>query len=457
MSKDISNRIPYLVTIISFLLAILLPTFTAKTYDLGINGEVITKSSEPLTIFSRGFLQNMGLISLVFLIFGIIFTVFAMIKGERKRLFIRLSILSAISSILAVDIYRQKLIDDSYAAHTNYANIIPFSFGFYFQWIAILFLFIALRLPDFESNEEFKEYVKEISKSKSKNIINSTTTVYIAIHILSLIAMYISYGAYFGFGKVLEAPAYYQKAMLTYGLNYDETIPEFWNYIAIFTAPMIVILLGVSLFTLRTSGFAPNGPDIKNTAPETSLYLGEGRDFDIWGYFSMDIPFAEKYAFNFKLNFFYFFIIILPLLIGPIIAGLYNYYKLNKASSGFKQHMTIVAVSAFIFSIIFSNLSAPVYISLWGLLKSLIIDRRTNYFIRYRWVSYEFLDNGNYHPMSIFNYMVLVWIPILIYFVVINNFIKAWINGELKEKKESKQVMGKYYDEAEQDLPFEKE
>ncbi|MCE7734864.1 MAG: hypothetical protein GPJ54_08315 [Candidatus Heimdallarchaeota archaeon] len=367
-----------------------------------------------------------------------------------------ISLILGFVSIFLVDLFRNFLIDQAYADKTAFNMVAPYSFGFYLIVIGMISNVVSYKLPSHVTQEEAINYVKQKSNSGIKSLIGPTMIQYISIHLVSLLAMFISYGAYAGFGKMLEGPAYYQNAILTYGLNRTAEISAIWNYIAIFTAPIFMLFIGTTLFVLQAGGFAPNGPGVQQTAIDSTFLDFGGVQFDIWGYFSKDIPFADIYFGSFKINLFYIFIVIVPILLGGLIGSLINYYKFDNRNSKYTNHMIFIAISSFIISIIYASISAPVFVSVSGIFESLLIDRRTNHFIRYKWIAFDDPDNGNYHPMSLFVIINILWVPIILYLTNLKRLIVGVTERKFLERKESEQILGKYLDHKETKLPFEK-
>lgn len=452
------GKYPYIITIVSYLLAIVLPTLNDRSFSK-TGGSVTMTSDKAVSLFSGNAMSGLGYVAIIVLMLGIMVTALALIKcakGIKSKKLIITSFILGFVAIFLVDLYRNFLIDEAYAASAAFANVAPYSFGLYFIILGLISNVVSLKLRSNVTQEEAINYVKQKSATGIKSLYGPTMIQYISIHVVSLLAMFISYGAYAGFGKMLEGPAYYQNAILTYGLNRTVEVSAFWNYIAIFTAPIFMLLIGTILFVLAAGGFAPNGPGVEDTAIDSTFLDRGGNDFANWGYFSKDMPFADVYFGSYKMNLFYIFIVIAPVLLGGLIGSLLNYFKFEKKKSKYKNHMIFIAISSIIVSFIFASLSAPVFISVSGIFESLIFDRRTNHFIRYKWIVFDDPDNGNYNPMSLFGIINILWIPIILYLTNLKRLIEGIVERKFLERKESEQILGKYLDHKGSDLPFEK-
>lgn len=452
------GKYPYIITIVSYLLAIILPIMRDRSFSK--TGRAISMTSDKaVSLFSGNGMEGLGYVVILLLLMGIVATALALrkcVKGAKSKKLIIISIILGFTSIFLVDLFRNFLIDEAYSAKTAYDMVAPYSFGFYLIVIGMISNVVSYKLRSHVTQKEAVNYVKQKSKSGVKSLFGPTMIQYISIHVVSLLAMFTFYGAYAGFGKMLEGPAYYQNALLTYGLNRTAEISEIWNYIAIFTAPIFMLLIGTTLFVLGAGGFAPNGPGVEETALDSTFFDRGGNNFEIWGYFSKDIPFADIYFGSFKFNLFYIFIVIAPIILGGLVGSLINYYKFDKGKSKFKYYLIFIAISSFIISIIYASISAPVFISISGIFESLIVDRRTNHFIRYKWIAFDDPDNGNYNPMSLFSIIIILWIPIILYLTNLKRLIEGLTKRKFLERKESEQILGKYFDNSETELPFEK-
>lgn len=459
MSKEIVNKIPYLGVILSYFFGIILPSLQERVYTME-DGEIVLVSKKNIFQFSYNFLMGVGFVSIFILLLAIISIIVSMVKASKEQMNRRFTLISLILgffSIVVIDFYRQKsIIDSALIAHTSFRNVAPFSFGVYFIWIGIFFNIMTLKWPGYESKEALVEHVTFYTKSKASSLFGPTTVQYLTIHVITLFFMFITFGIWKGFSKILQGPAYYQQMILTHGLNSGIKVPFILDVFAIFTAPLVVILMGMVLFSLKTSGFAPNGPGIQATAPE-HRYYEVFSDFETWAYFSKDVPFGDIYFGSYKFNLFYILIVFLPLILGVIIGSIINHMKMNSKTVVFKHYFYVLLLAGFIISVIMSSFTAPVYISPWGFFESLFIDRRNNTFIRYKWYYYDSVDNGGYHPLSIFDYLIIVWLPILAIITIIDKLIITSLTGEMRKKSESLQVQGKYYDNDDMDLPFAKE
>lgn len=447
------NKIPQYLTIFGYFLAIVLPSYRDRVYSK-TDGKIELVSDTTVNMFTMGAL---GYIAAGILLAAIALQIFLLFKNHLKKEIEWVTIIIGLLALLFIDMPRTDVINASFNENRAFANSAPTSWGVLFIWIGILGAYMSMKVISFDSPTEFKEAVKEYGKNRTRKFLGPEMTHYVAMYILSLLAMTITFGIYAGFGRMLEGPAYYQQAILTYGLNRSVELSPVWDYLSFFTAPFIVTIIGLILFVLPAGGFAPNGPGVEQTQLESYFTGPHGVDFNIWGYFKMDIPFSEHYFGSFKHNVFYLIVVIMPIVVGGIIGALINYYMRNKNMSKFGMHMKNISIIIFVVSLVYAMLSAPVYISTYGFIHSMFLDRKDNYFLNYKWLDFQAPDNGNYHPMAIFTIGFMIFIPVMLYFTIIGNTVKFVLTGDYLKQKESVQIKGKYIDETISELPFEKE
>jgi len=253
-----------------------------------------------------------------------------------------------------------------------------------------------------------------------------------------------------------EGPRYWLEVFMTYGLNEGQGSSLHYRFIAKpvivwFLSPMLVLLLGTTLYFLADSGFLKNG----------ALPLADENDFaqsyrffnypDIWG--SELINKAHP-----KWVKMYIWIVFMPIILGAIVAGLYNFIMFKKIKKqkylpSVKKFLSIMFIASLFVGIEMALVSGDITLEFTQLFVSLFIERKSNKFLIY---GFEYAESrgetGQYHPIALAITMWLIYlIPFLaIYgiFLFIGNLDKIWKNKDWLFKK----IAG--YVTARQELTF---
>ena len=226
-------------------------------------------------------------------------------------------------------------------------------------------------------------------------------------------------------------PAYWIAIFLSYGLNtgQDPTSrlvgkPVF-NWIF---APMIVICLGVMLFMLPDSGFLRNG-----AFPQDELDFSSSYKFfntEVWG---MEL----KNPNNPKMVPMYTWLVWMPIIIGTVLSSLYIFVvfkKIQKREKYFPKATTLLILSligSLITGFAMALMTGNITFEFSGILRSLFIERKSNYFFIY---GLQYGEEGQYHPFSV---GLTMWLINLIsFFLVYGMFIIILNMDTIWEKKD---------------------
>ena len=247
-------------------------------------------------------------------------------------------------------------------------------------------------------------------------------------------------------GSFWEGPSYWIDVFLTYGLNIGQESalrliakPVFvW-----FFAPIIVLLLGFSLFLLSDSGFFLTSPE---QAFDPSRYFSIQ---DIWGSQILN-PDKPKFTKT------YLWLVIMPLILGAIVSGTYNFImfkmvKKRKHIPSAKIFLLVVVIFALIIGIEMALMTGELVLEFKKLFYSLFVDRRNNQFLIY---GLEHGGEGQYHPIAI---TLTVWLLFLVPFLaiylillIIGNFDNIWKNKNFIYRRIVKFIESRQEPELEQ-------
>ena len=228
-----------------------------------------------------------------------------------------------------------------------------------------------------------------------------------------------------------EGPSYWMSVFLTYGLNggQDPGLRIIAKPILVwFFVPMVALILGSALFLFADSGFFRNG-----AFPVDELDFAQSHKFysmdDIWG--SELINPANPKSTNM-----YLWIVIMPIILGAVVSGTYNFimFKLVKKKKKFipsaKSFLLIAFIASLITGIAMALMTGDITLRFRNILFSLFVDRKTNNFLIYGFAYLN--EQGQYHPIGVaFSTWLIYLIPFsIIYaiFLLIGNFDKIWAN-----------------------------
>ena len=231
-------------------------------------------------------------------------------------------------------------------------------------------------------------------------------------------------------GSFWAGPSYWMEVFLTYGLNTGQDAglriiakPIFvW-----FFAPVIALILGFTLFLLADSGYFRNG----------GLPAAVEADFNEAGrFFSMDNIWGQELLNPDKPKFTktYIWIVIMPIILGAAISGLYNFImfkmiKKRKYLPSTKSFLLIVFICALIIGIEMALMTGELVLEFKRLFYSLFVDRRDNQFLIY---GLEHEGQGQYHPIAIALTTWLIYLVpfFMIYFIllILGNLDNVWKN-----------------------------
>jgi hypothetical protein len=519
----------YRLPIVGYLLVIILPIIIEKEFQK-VDGEVSVTSSETLFLFSSGFGGGLGFIAITFLLFAALFSfvhyrkfvrhgfttkeykeayeaqemeITDEIKAKKeekesrikrkllaparfvKRVVVatarylvrnssKVSMIMGILVYLLIDLQRGEMVNIAFENEAVFGNVAPYSVGLYMLLFSISLNFILPRLRTTLTYRETKAWIFELPRKLRIYSFGPTFIQYASIHVTALVMMMFTYGRHAGYSKFYEGPQYYTEMILSYGMNRDAELPKLvtWLPVTFLVAPMFVLLFGVVFFIVKNAGFAPNGPAIYEIAPDTGFYkdrppgVVDYRGFDIYGFFSMDVPGAnsniDSHLFgNPKLSDFYVLVVFGSIIIGAIIASLINFkFFENTKQPRYFAHLRVQTTSAWFVAWTFASMTGVTFVLPFGIIASMLGDGRTNFFIRHKWTSstvgIETLDVGMYHPLTIFYIIMLTWQLILVLIISINYLITNFLKGDFRKAKESKAIKGKFMDEAISDIPFTK-
>lgn len=358
---------------------------------------------------------------------------------------------------------RRPFIDGAYNSRTMFENVVPMSIG-YIMLLILMIMIIDLRKFDYyQTFEEYKINLKKNILAKIKGVWGPTTAQYVGFHITSLIIMMVTYGMAFSNSNVnpLYAPIYYMQIVYSYGLNSTIELPNWIDYFAYLLAPMVLTMFSFLVFTMKAGGFAPNGPGIEITAPESRLYEITRLEFQSWSYFSMDVPLAEIYYFNNpKLNQFYIYNMFLAIILGYIIGSILRYYFFkNEQGAKFKSYFKLYLIFAIFLGTTIGTLSAPLIVVPGGIIGNIFNTkenfRNKNRFLLYKYLLIDHRDNGNYHPITVIWALLIFSIPIMLIGVLIDIVIGKLLSGDYFKKSVNQQIEGRVINEKHSKLPWD--
>ncbi len=242
-----------------------------------------------------------------------------------------------------------------------------------------------------------------------------------------------------------KGPSYWMTIFLTYGLNtgQDITLRLIGKPVMVwFFAPMVTLLLGFSLFMLTDSGFLKNGFDLvaENDFAQTHRYFSID---EVWGQELIN-PNSPKWVLT------YIVIVWLPVLLGAVITGLYNFiiFKLvlkKPYLPSVKLLLIIVFIASLVLGTTMALMTGDIELRFRDLLYSLFVERRSNNFLIYGFAYQDLTGNqGQYHPIAIsLTCMLIYFIPFLItygIFLIIGNLDNIWKNKDYLYRKVSDYV-----------------
>ncbi len=253
-------------------------------------------------------------------------------------------------------------------------------------------------------------------------------------------------------GSFWQGPAYWLDVFLTYGLNtgQDSTARLISKpFFVWFFAPVVALILGFSLFLLSDSGFFRNG----------GLPLAIEADFNEAGrFFSVENIWGQELLNPDKPKFTktYLWIVIMPIILGAIIAGLYNFimFKLVKKKKylpSAKSFLLIVFICALIIGIEMALMTGELVLEFKKLFYSLFVDRRDNQFLIY---GLEHGGQGQYHPIAVaLTTWLLYLVPFFAVFLIIlilGNLDNVWKNRNIVYKRVAEFVAARREPELEE-------
>lgn len=245
-------------------------------------------------------------------------------------------------------------------------------------------------------------------------------------------------------GSFLEGPYYWISVFLTFGLNsgQDPSLRLIAKPVLVwFAAPMVALMLGFGLFLLGDSGYFRNGYDLvseQNFAQNHRFYSLT----DIWG---SDLPLNKsgELAFpnNPKYTAAYLWIVIMPIILGAVLAGIYNFivFKMVLKRPSYlpkvKVFLVIMFIASLIIGVAMALMTGNISLDFREFFYSLFVDRRSNTFLVY---GFEFQEccgeQGQYHPIGIsFTLWLLYMVPFLVVygiFLIIGNIDNMWKNKD---------------------------
>ena len=232
-------------------------------------------------------------------------------------------------------------------------------------------------------------------------------------------------------GSFWDGPSYWIDVFLTYGLNTGQDSglrliakPVFvW-----FFAPVVVLLLGFSLFLLADSGYFLSSSE---EAFDPSRFFSVQ---NIWG---SEITNPDKPKFTKT----YLWIVIMPIILGAVVAGTYNFImfkmiKKTKYIPSSKTFLLVVFICSIIIGIEMALMTGELVLEFKRLFYSLFVDRRDNQFLVY---GLEYEGEGQYHPVAL---SLTIWLLYLVpffatylIFLIIGNLDNVWKNRNFLYKR----------------------
>ncbi|MHA2357264.1 MAG: hypothetical protein ACXABK_00660 [Candidatus Heimdallarchaeaceae archaeon] len=238
-------------------------------------------------------------------------------------------------------------------------------------------------------------------------------------------------------GSFLDGPRYWMDVFLTYGLNAgQDSMLRFIAkpFLVWLFAPMVVLMLGFTLFMLTDSGFFRNGAD-----PVAELDFNQSHRFfsidNIWGSSKhingssvvLDDP-SPKWTLT------YFWIVWFPIIIGAIVAAIYNFIIFKKIKKERylpkpRNFLLITFVASFVIGLQMALMTGNIGLSFRQLFYSLFVERVQNNFLIY---GFEYGGQGQYHPIAL---TIVIWLLYLVIFlmvyfifIILGNMDNIWKN-----------------------------
>ena len=253
-------------------------------------------------------------------------------------------------------------------------------------------------------------------------------------------------------GKFFEGPGYWIDVFLTYGLNsgQDSSLRFIAKpFLVWFFAPMVVLILGWSLFLLSDSGFLRNGglPVQEQDFNELQRFFNYD---DVWGQDLIN-PARPKWTKT------YIWLVLMPILLGAAISAIYNLivFKLIKKTKylpSVTKFLLVIALSSLLIGIQMALMTGNISLSFIGLFYSLFVDRTINDFIIYGTqykIEGEKTHPGQYHPIALaltlwLLYLVPFFATYLIFLIIGNldnvwknkGFLIKWVRNFIESRKE---------------------
>ena len=270
-------------------------------------------------------------------------------------------------------------------------------------------------------------------------------------------------------GRFFDGPKYWMDVFLTYGLNSNQE-PSLRliakPFLIWFFAPMVVVMLGFTLFMLADSGFFKNGSD-----PISEIAFDQKHRYfnvpDIWGS-NVHINGSPIVLndLNPKGTQTYFWLVWIPILLGAFIAAVYNFIVFKKIKK--EKYLPKVGnflIGIFIASIVIGTalalMTGDISLQFGELFYSLFVERVTNNFLNY---GFEYGSQGQYHPIGVsFTMWLMNLIPFFIayaFFILIGNSYVIWKNKDFPIRKvrgyiEARQAPDLVFDEGIENLDDE--
>ena len=197
----------------------------------------------------------------------------------------------------------------------------------------------------------------------------------------------------------LNGPHYWLSVFLTYGLNVNQNPDDLFvsrSFLPWIFAPMIVLTLGVTLYILPESGYFRNGafPIKEKDFKSLGFFFN---DPDIWGSELID-PAHPKWTKT------YIWIVFMPIILGAIIGGLYNFLMfkvlkkqkryLPKAKNVLLWHLLACVITA----VEMALMTGDIELRFSEIFYSLFVDRKSNKVFIY---GLQYGRLGQYHPISL--------------------------------------------------------
>jgi hypothetical protein len=290
--------------------------------------------------------------------------------------------------------------------------------------------------------EVWKDWFIAVLKFLGKKIHSPFGIYLIATWLVSILSMCVT-NTLRG-GNFFDGPKYWMEVFLTYGLNSNQDpglrfIAK--PFVIWFFAPIVALMLGFTLYMLADSGFFKNGAD-----PISEIAFNQKHKFynvpDIWGsnvhINGSPIILNDKSP---KGTQTYFWIVWVPILLGALVAAIYNFIVFKKVKkTKYLPRASIFLIAIFIGSIIIGTalalMTGDIKLSFKDLFYSLFVERVTNNFLIF---GFEYESQGQYHPIgTAFTMWLMYIIPFLIaygFFILIGNLDNIWKNIDYPVRK----------------------